>query len=213
MRKFGWRFSSQSLKIFCLDRCIVLQSARNYFISADFNAKLEDTLGLATTENNETLLVGDLNANFLPRQSTDTCRISREVKDLLKGICMSQLIKEPTRITEHSCSLIDVILSTHPHNIPLTNVIPLGLSGHCAIGCVWKMNSLKFLARIIKCHNYAKYNKEAFNKELRSASWDSVLTRFDVNVAWTSFKSVFLEICDRHVPLLTKKFKAPRIRG
>ena len=98
-----------------MDRCIVLQSAHNYFISADFNAKLEDTLGLATTENNEILLVGDLNANFLPRQSTD--RISREVKDLLKGIGMSQLIKEPTRITEHSCSLIDVILSTHPHKL------------------------------------------------------------------------------------------------
>ena len=80
------------------------------------------------TENKEILLVGDLNANFLPRQCTN--RISREVKDLLKGIGMSQLIKEPTRITEHSSPLIDVILSTHPHNIPLTNVIPLVLSDH-----------------------------------------------------------------------------------
>ena len=175
------------------------------FISADFNAILEDTLSLAATENKEILLVGDLNANFLPRQCTD--RISREVKDLLKGIGMSQLIKEPTRITEHSSSLIDVILSTHPHNIPVANVIPLGLSDHYMVGCVRKMNSLKFQARTIKCRNYAKYNKEAFNNDLRSASWDLVLTSSDVNIAWTNFKRVFLEICDRHVPLLTKKVR------
>ena len=175
------------------------------FISADFNAELEDTLGLAMTDNKGILLVGYLNANFLLRQSTD--RISRELKDLLKGIGMSQLIKEPTRITEHSTSLIDVILSTHPHNFSLRNVIPPGLSDHYMIGCIPKMNCLKFQPRPIKCRNYAKYDKEAFNKDLRCASWDSVLTSFDVNITWNSFKSVFLEICDRHIPLLTKKVR------
>ena len=62
------------------------------FISADFNATLEDTQGLAMAENKEILLVGDLNATFLPRQSID--RISRDLKDLL------QLINDPTSITE-----------------------------------------------------------------------------------------------------------------
>ena len=54
------------------------------FISADFNAILEDTLGIAATENKEILLVGDPNASFLPRQCTD--RISREVKDSLRWL-------------------------------------------------------------------------------------------------------------------------------
>ena len=49
-------------------------------------------------ENKEILLVGDLNATFLPRQSID--RISRDFKYLLKGFDMSQLINDPTRITE-----------------------------------------------------------------------------------------------------------------
>ena len=163
------------------------------------------------TENKEILLVSDLNANFLPRQCTD--RISREVKDLLKGIGMSQRIKEPTRITEHSSPLIDVILSTHPHNIPLTNVIPLGLSDHYKVGCVQKINSLKFQARTIKCRNYANYNKEAFNKELRGASWDLVLTSSDVNLAWTNFKRVFLEILIVTCHCSLKKFEAARIHG
>ena len=53
---------------------------------------------LAMAENKEILLVGDLNATFLPRQSID--RISRGFKYLLKGFDMSQLINDPTRITE-----------------------------------------------------------------------------------------------------------------
>ena len=94
------------------------------FISADFNATLEDTQGLAMAENKEKVMVGDLNATVLPRQSID--RISRDLKDLLKGFDISQLINDPTRITEqkkkkriteHCSSLIDVILSRHTHTI------------------------------------------------------------------------------------------------
>jgi len=57
-------------------------------ISPDFNTIPEDTLGLVTTENKEILLVGDLNANILPRQCTE--RILRDVKNLLKAsVCRS----------------------------------------------------------------------------------------------------------------------------
>ena len=50
------------------------------FISADFNTRLEDSLSLATAENKEILLVGNLNADFVPRQRTDG--VSRRLKDI-----------------------------------------------------------------------------------------------------------------------------------
>ena len=121
---------------------------------------------------------------------------------------MSQLINEPTRITESSRTLIDVFFSTHPHNISLTKVIQLGISAHfIKVGCVRKMNSLRFQARTIKCHSYKKYNKQAFNKDLKMASWVSELKSSDINSAWNGFKSIFLDICDRHAPLLPKKVR------
>jgi len=67
-----------------------------------------------------------------------------------------------------------------------------------------KMNSLRFQARTIKCSSYTKYKKQAFNKDFKMASWDSVLKSSDVNSAWNGFKSTFLDICDRQAPLLTK---------
>lgn len=47
---------------------------------------------------------------------------------------MSQLINEPTRITKSGSTLIDVILSSHPHNISLAKVIQLGISDHFMVG-------------------------------------------------------------------------------
>ena len=156
------------------------------FINADFNPKLEDSLSLAIAENKEILLVGNLNANFVPRQRT--YGVSREIKDTLIGFGMSQLINERTGIAKSSSTLIDVILSTHPSNISLTKVIQLGISDQVMVGCVGKMNSLRFQARTIKCRSYTKYKKEAFNKDLKMASWDSVLKSSDVNSAWNGFK-------------------------
>ncbi|RMX41442.1 hypothetical protein pdam_00013491, partial [Pocillopora damicornis] len=60
---------------------------------------------------------------------------------------------------------------------------------------------LRFQARTLKCRSYTKYNKEAFNNDLKMVSW----IRSDVKSAWNGFKSIFFYICDRHAPLLTKK--------
>ena len=84
---------------------------------------------------------------------------------------MSQLINDPPGIAKSTSTLIDVILSTHPPKISLTKVIQLGISDHV----MRKMNSLRFQARTIKCRSYTKYKKEAFNKDLKMVSWDSVL--------------------------------------
>lgn len=130
-----------------------------------------------------------------------TMESRKRIKDTLKGFGMSQLINEPTGIAKSTSTLIDVILSTHPPNISLTKVIQLGISDHV----MRKMDSLRFQALTSKCSSYTKYKKETFNKDLKMASWDSILKSSDVNSAWNGFKSTFLDICDRHAPLLTKK--------
>ena len=136
------------------------------FLSTDFNSEFEESINKAAAEEKEIILMGDLNANFMPHQRCDG--VSKDLKDIFKRTGMSQLIKEPTRTTQSSNTLIDVILSTHPQNVPLSCVIPLGLSDHSMIGCVRKMNSLKCQARVIKCRNYSDYCTEAFNYNLKS---------------------------------------------
>ena len=178
------------------------------YLKAGFNSEFEESLDSALAEEKEIILMGDLNANYLSRQKCDG--LSKDLKALIKSMGTSQLIKEATRITKNSNTLIDVILSTHPHNIPLQCVIPLGISDHSMIGCVRKTNSLKFKSRTIKCRNYSKYDKETFNNDLKSVSFDTVFSCSNVNNAWSNFKSIFLDICGKHAPLITKKIRGSK---
>jgi len=131
----------------------------------------------------EILMVGEINANYLLRQRDDGA--SRELKNVLKSMTLSQLVRDPTRITKTSKSLIDVILSTHPQNIPFTVVVPVGLSDHFMVGCVRKMNSLKFQARAVTGRTYSKYHKDSFVNDLKNVSWEAVFDSTNVNDAWT----------------------------
>ena len=63
------------------------------------------------------ILVGDFNDNQLNPQC-------RKVKDIMRLYNLHQLINEATNFTEHSQSLIDLILTNNPSFITYTEVGP-----------------------------------------------------------------------------------------
>ena len=58
--------------------------------------------------------------------------------NFLRTLDFSQLIKEPTRVTDKSRTLIDVILVNNEHRIVDSGVVPVSLSDHFLIFCVLK---------------------------------------------------------------------------
>ena len=114
-----------------------------------------------SAENKERILPGDINCNYLV--SSD----HKEIKSILTSFGLKQLITSPTRITRESKTLIDVICSNEPHNIYSVKVIPAGLSDHELIGCVRKLNNVKFNPR-----NFANYDPKLFCEELNSMNFD-----------------------------------------
>ena len=65
-----------------------------------------------------------MNINYLQRANNP------DIKDIIIGQGFEQLIKNPTRITTNSKTLIDLILANKKCNISTTTVIPLSLSDH-----------------------------------------------------------------------------------
>lgn len=106
---------------------------------------------------------------------------SKQLKDILRSMHFVQRIVKPSRMTQNSSTLIDINASMHPQNIPLSGVIPLGLSDHNMVGCVRKINSLKLQSRTATCRNYSTYNAEIFNVDLKNISWDHVINAPNVN--------------------------------
>ena len=72
---------------------------------------------------------------------------NKELKAMLLSFGLKQLIKDPTRVTQDSKTLIDVIYTNRPQNVYSVKVIPAGLSDHDMIGCVRKLHNHKFQPR------------------------------------------------------------------
>ena len=101
---------------------------------------------------------------------------------------LEQLIKEPTRVTTISSTLIHLVFTNQPNNISNSSIIDLRMSDHSLIYAVQKMampkykqtisrlETLKDLMRMILCRNY--------------------LDEEDPNNSWQIWKSFFLEVLD-----------------
>ena len=65
---------------------------------------------------------------------------------MFTNIGLSKLVKEPTRVTKSSATLLDLFLSSHPYNVSAAT-IPSPLSDHNVIILVRKINGLCFKPR------------------------------------------------------------------
>jgi len=105
--------------------------------------------------NNEIILLGDFNKNWSDKSSD-------KVKNLFSNLNLSQLIKEPTRITPTSQSLLDWILVSHPDRFLKVGVMSDCFSDHSIVYCVWKIKLPKSPPRLIKIRQYKKLNSDLF---------------------------------------------------
>ena len=119
-------------------------------------------LTMATENSKECIITGDVNVNFLTRRNNDFRRT-------LTLFGFKQLITKPTRPNDKDATLIDVVISNYPINIPATEVIPLSFSDHEMIGFTRKINNLKYQPRTINCRDYKHYKTKSETKSVNKA--------------------------------------------
>ena len=113
-------------------------------ISKDFN-KLH-------TEKNEVIILGDLNINLLQngkytlniKNSSSSEIVTphpllKQYKQFISDFGLTQLIKNPTRVTCETSTLIDHILINSDEKISQCGVIDIGISDHQMIYCTRKL--------------------------------------------------------------------------
>ena len=81
---------------------------------------------------------------------------------------LTQIINDPTRITESTRSLLDVCITSSPEKIISSGVIHLGISDHSLIYAIRKLNYVpKIGARnLIEYRNFKYFNAESFLNDL-----------------------------------------------
>ena len=87
------------------------------------------------SENSELYLLGDLYCNLLSHSPNVN---TRELLDICDIFNLTQLITEPTRVTNISQSLIDLCITNTPDKITASGVQSLGISDHSLVYLVRK---------------------------------------------------------------------------
>ena len=116
--------------------------------------KFKQTLAniLISLSNKETVILGDLNCNYLDNKN------NLLIKDLFKLRGYKETIKTATWIAKDSSTFIDVILTNPPHNVINANSIISSLSDHNVIKWVNKLNNIRLNPRTIKCRDCKNYD-------------------------------------------------------
>ena len=77
------------------------------------------------------------------------------------------MIKEPTRVTAASRTLIDLALCNKPELITMSGVDHLGISDHSLIYVCRKISIPRNEPKIIRSRQFKHYDKNSFLTELR----------------------------------------------
>lgn len=109
------------------------------------------------------------------------------------------MIDKVIRIVKESFILLDLFVFNFFGNIIFINVVVFSFSDYDMLIVVRKINVCKLLLRIIECRNYVKYNFLVFCDDLRDILWDDVLKERNVNIVWSNWKELFLNVCDWYV--------------
>ena len=73
------------------------------------------------------------------------------------------------------------------------------------VGCVRKLNHLKYESKTIHCRNYKDYDPKTLQKGLQEQSWVTYYSFKEPNSAWIYLKS---HLFDKHAPQIEKGRRA-----
>ena len=95
---------------------------------------LTGSFSLVNQDKFDMFLLGDLNVDFLEKVSKR--KSIRLLKNFATSSGLSQVINAPTRITNISQTIIDLIFVNNEHCIIDSGVIPMSISDHSLVYCI-----------------------------------------------------------------------------
>ena len=182
--------------------------AASYGVYAD----IQEILAFITTKYSHVILLGDFNIDMLKKN-----RPSEFFSNvILEPFSLHQVIREPTRITKDTATLIDHILVTSPENVKHSGVVDFpGISDHCMIYMAYNIKRPKFKPVKILRRDFKNFDKNAFVRDMDTAPWGNIHTldennqEIEIDDKVTIIENIFREHIDNHAPLKEVTIKRP----
>ena len=154
------------------------------------------------------VLAGDSNINFL---DFETNKNVQDFLNLMFRYNMTPLTNKPTRVTKHSASVIDHIITNNVvgHNDFKSAIIKTDLSDHFPIVFAIKTNETTQRPGVKSTYkrSYCEKNIDKFKNTLHNRNWDDIQKIEDPNKAYKYFLDTFTDIYDNSFPKSKVKVK------
>ena len=170
-----------------------------------FIANLSNGMSNVNMNKCDLVLLRDLNKNMLPN-SKGSKGEKQELIHFSRILDLSQLIKEPTRVSDKSQTLIDIILVNNEHRVVNSGVVPFPLIDHHLICCVLKASvTTKATPKTIEHRSYKHFDVNAFKKDLEGVPWHIIDNEDNIDDAVCIWNNLFMDIADSHAPVRKRR--------
>ena len=120
----------------------------------------------------------------------------------------NQMVTQPTRITDSTEALLDIILVSNAKQVIEAKVLPSSISDHDLVYVTLRLKKQRTPSTFRTIRSFKNYSSERFNNDITRAPWSVLETFDDPDDKLHAFNLLFNEILDRHAPL-----KTIRLRG
>ena len=154
-----------------------------------------------------TVLLGDFNVNMLDLNSNNSKIL---LDSIIEPFSLTQFIDKPTRITDKSKTLIDLIFANKPENVLFSSCCDApGVSDHCITYVAYSLKKEKFKPYKVTKRDFKNVNWAEFHAAVENAPWENILVVNDINDMVTILENYINEILDKYAPFKTFVVKKP----
>ena len=132
---------------------------------------------------------------------------TRHLIELCELFQYTQLIKEPTRVTSSTKSLIDLFLTNEAVKFATSGVSPIGCSDHSLIYVSRKLTCPRSIPRIIESRQYKNFVPDDFVNDMALVPWDTIEQIDNPTGAWEVWKQSFLAVANLHAPVKKRRVR------
>ena len=156
-------------------------------------------------------ILGDFNIDLL---KYDSHQITDDFINTLGTLFFQPYILQPTRITDHSATLIDNIFFNSIDQHTIAGNLVYDITDHLSNFLIIRNSFSAFTQSNAFIRDYSKFDQTALYNEVKAVDWSETLSSFcDPNSLFNKFHSTISKIVDNHIPLKKLSKTQQRIRN
>ncbi len=154
--------------------------------------------------NDNLIVLGDFNYDLLQRQKY------AQINDIIAPLNLTQMVDKPTRVTDVSSTLIDLVILNSPGRCKFLGVTDIhNISDHKLIYFAYSLKLPVFKPKCIKCRNFKKLDKTALESSVRGTPWELAEVPDVLDDKLLVLNNYVKAIFDEHVPIKTIRVTHP----